>query len=151
MSKTAIRFLCILALVVVGVLASSLFGAHAIALLVVVGGATARLLVELFSSDTLRIRSIVTAIATYVGAATVYACVYFLLGAEHIAPPFSRDPTGVLEAVYFSFVTVTTLGYGDFKPCTPEAKAVVISQLIVGLLILAVGVNYVLTRKSTRT
>lgn len=34
-------------------------------------------------------------------------------------------PLGVLDVLYFSVVTVTTLGYGDIVPVSPEARAIV--------------------------
>lgn len=42
------------------------------------------------------------------------------------------------EALYFSFVTLTTLGYGDITPKTPAAKMLVSFEAVVGQLFLAV-------------
>jgi|TARA_R110000803_G_C11837651_1_gene304164 hypothetical protein len=45
---------------------------------------------------------------------------------------------GVLDPFYFSFTTMSTVGYGDFSPKTNRAKMVVMSQqltLIVGILV----------------
>jgi hypothetical protein len=44
------------------------------------------------------------------------------------------------SAVYFSFVTLATLGYGDFLPKTDMARGIVIFQVIGGQLFLAVMV-----------
>ena len=40
--------------------------------------------------------------------------------------------------LYFSFVTMTTLGFGDITPKTPQAGAFVTAQAIVGQMYLAV-------------
>jgi len=40
--------------------------------------------------------------------------------------------------VYFSFVTMTTLGYGDITPQTPQAKSLAVLVSLVGQLYLAV-------------
>jgi hypothetical protein len=40
--------------------------------------------------------------------------------------------------LYFSFVTLTTLGYGDIAPITQEARALAILEAVVGQLYLAV-------------
>jgi len=39
--------------------------------------------------------------------------------------------------IYFSFVTMTTLGYGDIAPLTPEAKAMAILLALTGQLYIA--------------
>jgi len=47
---------------------------------------------------------------------------------------YSRMPkdsfgfANVLDPYYFSFSTTSTVGYGDFSPKTPAAKALVMSQ-----------------------
>ncbi|MEE9463733.1 MAG: potassium channel family protein, partial [Bacteroidales bacterium] len=44
----------------------------------------------------------------------------------------------MLEALYFSFVTMTTLGYGDLLPLTQEARALSILLCIVGPMYVAI-------------
>jgi hypothetical protein len=41
-------------------------------------------------------------------------------------------------AVYFSFVTLATLGYGDIAPLTPIARGMAVAEAIIGQLYLAV-------------
>ena len=48
---------------------------------------------------------------------------------------FSRE-----SAVYFSFVTLATLGYGDFLPKTDMTRGIVVFEVIGGQLFLAVMV-----------
>ena len=46
---------------------------------------------------------------------------------------------GLLDPFYFSFTTMTTVGYGDFTPKTDRAKALVMTQhavMIVGVVTL---------------
>lgn len=47
---------------------------------------------------------------------------------------------GGLELIYFSFVTLTTLGYGDVTPITDRARSLAIFQTITGQLYLTVMV-----------
>ena len=42
----------------------------------------------------------------------------------------------VTEAIYFSTVTITTLGYGDFVPVSTLARILVVSQLGLGLFLI---------------
>ena len=45
------------------------------------------------------------------------------------------------DQLYFSFVTLTTLGYGDIVPVSPFAKVVVIFTTLSGVLYLAVFIS----------
>jgi len=43
---------------------------------------------------------------------------------------------------YYSFVTITTLGYGDITPVTEVAKAFSVLEAVVGQLYLVVAVAW---------
>ncbi|MGR5238792.1 potassium channel family protein [Vibrio alfacsensis] len=45
------------------------------------------------------------------------------------------------NAAYFSFVTLTTLGYGDISPTTPLAQVIVYLEAIVGVFYMAIVVS----------
>ena len=94
----------------------------------------------------------------YVWIATIYACFYTLISrmdesAFHLqdlqtqlakglnAPPFKQTFN---ELYYFSFVTQTTLGYGDVVPFSHPARAFAISQAIIGQFYVAVVLTYIL-------
>jgi voltage-gated potassium channel len=52
------------------------------------------------------------------------------------------DPVGILDALYYSTVSVTTTGYGDITPVTPGARAVttfLVTPMRVLFLIVLVG------------
>jgi len=53
----------------------------------------------------------------------------------------SGGETGWIEYVYFSFVTLTTLGYGDLVPGHASAQSLAILQSVVGTLYVAVLVS----------
>jgi voltage-gated potassium channel Kch len=42
------------------------------------------------------------------------------------------------DAAYYSFVTLTTLGYGDISPVTPVARFLVYMEAIVGVFYMAI-------------
>jgi hypothetical protein len=56
---------------------------------------------------------------------------------------------GHLDALYFSFVTITTLGYGDFHPISAVAKWIVMGELVSGILMLVGAVPLLITRLTT--
>jgi len=45
---------------------------------------------------------------------------------------------GRMDSLYFSTVTMTTLGYGDFRPATDIGKGLIIIQTLVGIFLLVV-------------
>ncbi|MEM7253433.1 MAG: potassium channel family protein [Pseudomonadota bacterium] len=51
------------------------------------------------------------------------------------------NPTGA-ELLYYSFVTLTTLGYGDVLPATPQAQSLAILESVIGVLYVAVLVSW---------
>jgi hypothetical protein len=55
--------------------------------------------------------------------------------------------------VYYSFVTMTTLGYGDITPRTPMAQTVTWMQAVAGQLFVAVLIARLVTElpRSTRS
>lgn len=48
---------------------------------------------------------------------------------------YGDEPTA-LSSLYFSIVTLTTLGYGDILPVSQTAQAVVITQVVIGYVML---------------
>lgn len=47
---------------------------------------------------------------------------------------------GMGDAIYFSFVTLATLGYGDLAPATPVMRGLAVFEAIIGQLYLAIMV-----------
>ena len=52
---------------------------------------------------------------------------------------------------YFSFVTLTTLGYGDISPATPVAQVMVILEAVIGMFYLAVIVASLIGGRRNRS
>jgi voltage-gated potassium channel len=75
-------------------------------------------------------------------------CVYLLAGvafggvlaALEVAAPGSLAGAGddIGSAVYFSFMTLTSVGYGDVAPVAPAARALAMLEAVFGQLYLAV-------------
>lgn len=57
---------------------------------------------------------------------------------------------GWLDSLYFSVITLTTVGYGDFAPQTDAGKAFTIVYILIGLGILA-GFVTLLAQKQQET
>jgi voltage-gated potassium channel len=59
--------------------------------------------------------------------------------------PQAAGRTVGLQMLYFSFVTLTTLGYGDVTACSDIARMLTVTEAIIGNLYVAVVVTYLLS------
>ncbi len=57
--------------------------------------------------------------------------------------------TSKIDACYFSFATITTLGYGDYVPATQGARLIVMWQLATGALLVFIGFPLAVSRLAT--
>lgn len=88
-----------------------------------------------------RIRGAITA---YLLFAAFFACVYALI--DYAYPGSLRFPEGGPAAkaeldqgyLYFSVVTISTLGYGDITPIHPWARSVAMLEAVIGPLYLTI-------------
>jgi hypothetical protein len=65
---------------------------------------------------------------------------------------YARKPSlyqEIIDAIYFSFVTFTTLGLGDIRPLTNLGKAFICLEAVIGAFMIAVFV-VVFVRKMAR-
>jgi hypothetical protein len=83
---------------------------------------------------------------SYFETAIQFGILYFSLPHEG----FSRAPASIVEAVYFSAVTITTAGYGDIVPIKWWSQLACMYELAAGfiLIVFALG-SYLATTKST--
>lgn len=54
------------------------------------------------------------------------------------------ESSDFIDALYFSFVAVTTLGLGDITPATPMLRLVVPTEALLGFLLLTAGISWIL-------
>ena len=85
---------------------------------------------------------IVGAICIYMLLGLIWAILYLLL-ALTTPGAFNGLPQApwldnFSTAIYFSFVTITTLGYGDISPALPLARFLVYMEAIVGVFYMAI-------------
>jgi len=62
------------------------------------------------------------------------------------APALTPSPQGLSGAIYFSFVTLATLGYGDVVPGDNVVRAMAIAEALVGQLYLVSVVSLAVSR-----
>jgi hypothetical protein len=76
------------------------------------------------------------ALASYIMAGLAFAVVYGVIEARapgaFVAP--GMEPAAFPDLVYFSFVTLLTIGFGDVTPAAPMARAVALFEGIFGVV-----------------
>ena len=117
---------------------------------------TGVILYEVLDEDRVTMDTIAGGVTIYllfgVGWVTTYAAVEhlqpgaFLVQGQTLASLHGETQVRYSELSYFSFVTLTTLGYGDIVPTTPAARTAATAQAVVGQLYVAVFVARLVAR-----
>jgi len=105
---------------------------------------------EVMDEDRVTVDTIAGGIAVYlligVGWVLAYAAIEYLhpgafqLQGKALYQLHPEVQVRYTEFLYFSFVTMTTLGYGDMIPAIPQARALAAAQAVIGQLYIAVFV-----------
>ena len=78
----------------------------------------------------------------------VFACIYRIVDRYTLTYQFSVDgepsTIGFTEALYFSVISVSTVGYGDILPLTDTVRILVAIQIILGVLLLLFGFSEII-------
>lgn len=86
-------------------------------------------------------------ILSYVGLVPVFAVIYWLLPDGQFRIPDNAG-TDFGSWLYYSIVTITTLGFGDYTPAHGWAQCVTAVEVMCGLIILGFFLNAVGSMKS---
>jgi voltage-gated potassium channel Kch len=80
--------------------------------------------------------------AGYLTLGLVWTMFYMVL--SHFSPGAFAPPPGVLDrtsALYFSFITLTTVGYGDISPVSNGARMMAVLEAIFGTFYVAILIS----------
>ncbi len=97
---------------------------------------------QVLFSGTIDTNKIVGAICIYLLMGLIWAMMYLFL-AQAIPGAFNGIEQVVwyhnfADVAYYSFVTLTTLGYGDISPVAPVARFLVYMEAVVGVFYMAI-------------
>lgn len=108
-----------------------------------------RFSLDIFVNCEASIDSLFGSVCIYLLIGTVFATVYVILSMfcpEAFLFSANNAPlTNVFDYFYFSFVTLTTTGFGDIVPMHQVARAIVTVESITGLFYLAILVAHLAT------
>lgn len=84
-------------------------------------------------------------------AGTVFAVVsgfmllaYAVLGSYYLGAEFKPPIGDLVTAVYFSIVTMSTVGFGDITPQTSDARLFTVSIIILGITVFATSISAII-------
>ncbi|MEH6637548.1 MAG: NAD-binding protein [Halioglobus sp.] len=66
---------------------------------------------------------------------------YAVFGIYYLGAQFSPKIDNLLDAVYVSVVTMTTVGFGDFTPTTTDARLFLVSLILLSIALLSTAVG----------
>ena len=99
------------------------------------------ILLRIFHSPRITVRLVLGALAIYLLLGLTYAYLYPVIGVLTGEPFFVQtEKAGSIDFVYFSYVTLTTVGYGDFTASTSAGRIFAVSEALTGQLYLVSAV-----------
>ncbi len=106
---------------------------------------------DFFASNAHLMKPIFAFFTLYSMNIVVFASIYRIIDYVSIAQPFivrgvARNLSFV-ESIYFSLVTVSTLGYGDISPVTNAVRFIVGIQTLMGTILFFFGVHAILAHQ----
>lgn len=89
----------------------------------------------------LDVEALLAATAAYVLVGMFFTLVYNLVSLLTVAPTFGADTVDSLSTqLFFSITTLTTTGYGNIVPVSPEVQGIAVAEAITGQLFLITAV-----------
>lgn len=99
---------------------------------------------NVFSSQRVGQQQIFGAVSVYLLVGVLFTQLFEILiyldsGAIYFDPSrFTNVTIGTSQVLYYSFVTLLTVGYGDVSPITPEARALSVIESLFGVMYIAI-------------
>lgn len=86
-------------------------------------------------------------IGLYIAVTPLFALIYWILPEGQFRIP-DENPMDYGSCLYYSIVTITTLGFGDYTPTHGWSQAVTACEVMTGLIVLGLFLNAVGSMKS---
>lgn len=91
-------------------------------------------------------QSLLAAISAYVMVGMFFTFVYNFIALVTVTPTFGDDNVDALSTqLFFSFTTLTTVGYGNVVPATAGVQSVAVAEAITGQLFLLTAVARIIS------
>ncbi len=84
----------------------------------------------------------------FIWANMLYIVNHFFPDSFQFSVKVNPDDNNMFSFIYYSFETLTTLGYGDILPMTPLAKTLIILEALIGPLYLAILIGRLVSKQT---
>ncbi|WP_329740594.1 voltage-gated potassium channel protein [Dyella sp. A6] len=109
------------------------------------------LLIALLSSWRQFNRASVAASTLFALTSVAMLLMYATFGSYYLGADFKPRIGDLITALYFAMVTMSTVGYGDITPQTPEAKLFTVSVIVLGVAVFATSLTAVIAPMVSRS
>ncbi|GGA09737.1 voltage-gated potassium channel protein [Dyella caseinilytica] len=96
-------------------------------------------------------RSSLAASTLFAFTSVVMLVMYATLGSYYLGAEFSPPIKDLVTALYYAMITMTTVGYGDIVPHTPESRLFAVSVVVLGVAVFATSLTAVVTPMINRS
>ena len=96
-------------------------------------------------------RSSLTAGTLFAFTSVFTLLIYATFGTYYFGAQFNPPITDLTTAFYYAMVTMSTVGYGDIDPQTPEARLFAISVIVLGVAVFATSLTAVVAPLVTKS
>ena len=94
------------------------------------------------ASETPRLQAVETAAVALPALLVLYASVYTVM--SHDQPDSFTELLGRTDALYYTMTVFATVGFGDIAPAAESTRIVTMTQMLVGILAVGLGVKLLL-------
>ena len=92
-------------------------------------------------------QSVIGAITIYIILGFVFLFLYGVIGTLGKTPLFAQGTDGTRAIrIYFSYITLATVGYGDYTPGTPIGRVAAVAEALTGQLYLVTVIAVLVSR-----
>ena len=88
-------------------------------------------------------RSSLAASTLFAFTSAVMLIMYATLGSYYLGAEFTPPIKDLVTALYYALITMSTVGYGDIVPRTPEARLFAVSVVVLGVAVFATSLTAV--------
>lgn len=107
------------------------------------------ILKKIFSSQSNNFNIVVGSVSAYILIGFIFGLAFIVIDTLTSNSFFFSNGAKENDLMYFSFVTLTTLGFGDISPLTPLTKTLTIMEAIFGQIYLIVVISRIIGMQTT--
>ena len=86
----------------------------------------------------------------FIWANMLFILNHFLPDSFQFSVKINPEDNNMFNFIYYSFETLTTLGYGDILPMTPLSKTLIILEALIGPLYLAILIGRLVSKQTVQ-